>query len=146
MNRSRSAALLTWTYAAMFGVPAVPVAIFLAEKGRLPSLWGLFDMYAGPWSSRLAHERVIALLLAYSGLVLATVVSGWLLWKMRKAGAVLNLALLPVEAVFWIGFALPVPWLFGIARVALVCLAWPELSRSRRTATAATRRRSRPSR
>ncbi len=135
-TRSRTAAQVTWTYAAMFGVPAVPVAIFLAEKGRLPSLWGLFDMYGRPWSSRFADDRVVALLPVYSGLVLAAVLSGWLLWQMRKAGAVLNLALLPVEAVFWSGFALPVPWLFGIARVALVALAWPELSRSRRQESA----------
>lgn len=138
MNRSRTAAMVTWTYAAMFGIPAVPVAIFLAEKGRLPSLWGLFDMYAGPWSTRFADDNVIALLLVYAGLVLTAVLSGSMLWEMRKAGAVLNLGLLPVEAVFWIGFALPLPWLFGIARVALVCLAWAELSGSRRQATAAT--------
>jgi hypothetical protein len=146
MNRSRTGAVVTWVYAAMFGVPAVPVAIFVAENSRLPSLWGLFDMYGGPWSTRFADDRVIALLLVYAALVLAAVISGWLLWKLRKAGAVLNLGLMPIEAFFWIGFALPVPWLFGIARVALVCLAWPELSGSRRTATAATRRRSRPSR
>ena len=145
MNRSRAAALVTWVYVAMFGVPAVPVAIFLAEKRRLPSLWGLFDMYAGPWSSRFADDRVVALLLVYFGLDLAAVLSGWLLWQMRKAGAVLNLGLLPVEAVFWGGFALPLPWLFGIARVALVALAWPELHRSRRQATAAASARNRPS-
>lgn len=124
----------------------MPVAIFLAEKSRLPSLWGLFDMYAGPWSARFLNDRVIALLLAYAGVVLAAVVSGWLLWRMRRAGAVLNLGLLPVEAVFWIGFALPVPWLFGIARVALVALAWPELSGSRRQANAATPETNRRSR
>ena len=39
MNRSRTAGLVTRAYAAMFGVPAVRVAIFLAKKGRLPSLW-----------------------------------------------------------------------------------------------------------
>ena len=146
MNRPKTAAVVTWAYAAMFGVPAVPVAIFLAEEGRLPSLWGLFDMYAGPWSSRFADDRVIVLLLVHSGLVLAVALSGWLLWDMRKAGAVLNLGLLPVEAVFWVGFALPVPWLFGIARVALVSLSWPELSGWRRQATAATPGRNRPSR
>ena len=141
MSRSRTAALVTWTYAAMFGVPAVPVAIFLADKGRLPSLWGLFYMYAGPWSSRFTDDRVVALLLAYFGLVLVTALSGWLLWKVRKVGAALNLALLPVEAVFWFGFALPVPWLFGIARVALVALALPELyGSSRPQATAAGNR------
>ncbi len=146
MSRSRTAAWVTWAYAAMFGAPAVPVAIFLAEKGRLPSLWGLFDMYAGPWSSRFADDRVVALLRVYSGVVLAAVLSGWLLWKGRKAGAVLNLGLLPVEAVFWVGFALPIPWLFGIARVALVSLAWQELSRSRRQPTAAKPGTNQPSR
>ena len=136
MNRSRTAASVTWAYTAMWGLPAVPVAIFLAENGRLPSLWGLFDMYGGPWSSHLADDRLIALLLEYVGLMLAAGLSGWLLWQMRTAGAVLNLSLLPVEALFWIGFALPVPWLFGIARVVLVVLARPELSRTRRQAAA----------
>ncbi|HEY5787199.1 MAG TPA: hypothetical protein VIT65_20735 [Microlunatus sp.] len=146
MTRSRTAAVVTWAYAAMFGVPAVPVAIFLAEQGRLPSLWGLFDMYAGPWSSSFADDRVIGLLLVDSAVVLAAVFSACLLWQMRKAGAVLNLGLLPAEAVFWVGFALPVPWLFAITRVALVALAWPELSGSRRRATAAAPGRSRSSR
>ena len=134
MTRSRTAAVVTWTYAAMFGIPAVPVAIFLAEKGRLPSLWGLFDMYAGPWSSRPADDNMIERLVMYSGLMLAVSFSGWLLWDRRKVGAVLNLGLLPVEAIFWIGFALPVPWLFGTARAALVVLSWPELSGSHRRA------------
>jgi hypothetical protein len=146
MRRHRTAALVTWTYAAMFGVPAVPVAIFVARNGRLPSLWGLFDMYAGPWSSRLSDDRVIVLLLAYSGLVLAASVSAWLLWEMRRAGALLNLTLLPVEAIFWIGFALPIPWLFGLSRAALVSLAWRELSGARRPATATPPGRSRRSR
>ena len=144
MNRSRTAAVVTWAYAAMFGVPAVPVAIFLAATGG-PSLWGLFDMYAGPWSSRFPDDRVIALLLVYSGLAVAAVLLGWLLWEKRKAGAVLNLGLLPVEAIFWVGFALPVPWLFGIARVTLVALARPELSGSRRQATDAAPGRNRAS-
>ena len=102
-------------------------------------------MYAGPWSARFSDDRVIALLLVYCGLVLAAVLSGWLLWEMRMAGAVLNLGLLPVEVVFWVGFALPVPWLFGIARVVLVSMAWPELAGSRRQAPAATPGTRRPS-
>ena len=90
LNRSRTAALVTWAYAAMFGIPAVPVASFLAENGRLPSLWGLFEMYGGPWSSQFSDDRMVTLLLVYLALVLAAVASGWLLWRMRKAGAVLN--------------------------------------------------------
>ena len=146
MNTSRTAALMTWTYAAMFGVPALPVAIFLTEEGRLPSLWGMFDMYAGPWSSQLADNRVVALLLAYFGLVLAAGLSGWLLWRTRRVGALLNVGLLPMEAVFWIGFALPIPWVFGIARVSLVCFAWPKLTGLRPHVTAPTSGMCRPPR
>ena len=39
----------------------------------------------------------------------------------------LSLALLPVEAVFWLGFALPIPWVFGVARIAFLALAWKSL-------------------
>lgn len=42
----------------------------------------------------------------------------------RKVGALVNLALLPVEAIFWFGFALPFPWLVGAARAALIAVAW----------------------
>lgn len=129
MNRSRTAAVVTWAYAAMFGAPAVPVAIFLVKNGRLPSLWGLFDVYGGPWSFGYSGAHFIALLSIFFGVTLAAAVSAWLLWVGQRSGAVLNLALLPLEVVFWIGFALPVPWLLGLARVVLIFLAWPSLSR-----------------
>jgi hypothetical protein len=34
---------------------------------------------------------------------------------------------LPIEAVFWLGFPLPIPWLFGAARAALLASAWKSL-------------------
>lgn len=36
----------------------------------------------------------------------------------------MNLALIPIEAVFWLGFALPIPWLLAAARTALVVASW----------------------
>jgi hypothetical protein len=65
MNRSRSASVVTWVYVAMFGLPAVPVGIYLTENGTLPSLWGLFEMYGGPWSSRYPDDRMTGLLLVF---------------------------------------------------------------------------------
>jgi hypothetical protein len=53
--------------------------------------------------------------------------AGWLVWNGSKAGAVLSLVLLPVEAIFWFGFALPIAWVFGFARAALLVLAWKSL-------------------
>jgi hypothetical protein len=45
--------------------------------------------------------------------------------------------LLPVEAVFWYGFALPFPWLIGVLRAVLVALAWKSLGAERATTTPA---------
>ena len=94
-------------------------------------------MYGGPWPARLSDTTLVSLLLGFLAVTLVAAWSAWLLWGRRKIGAVLNLALLPVEAVFWIGFALPLPWLIGIARVAMVAGAWRQLrwSKSRTAAT-----------
>lgn len=100
------------------------MSIYLAERGRLPSLWGLFDMYGGPWSARYSTTTLVGLLLAFLAVTLVVAGSGWLMWNARRTGAVLNLTLLPLEAVFWIGFALPLPWLIGVARAVLLLGAW----------------------
>jgi hypothetical protein len=135
MQTARATAVVTCTYAAGFGLPAIPVAGYLLAHGRLPTFLNLFEMYGGPWSARVDKETFIAMLAAFSGVTAVTAWSGWLLWRGRKAGAILNLALIPVEAVFWLGFALPLPWPVAVARTALVAASWSSLGngRSRRT-------------
>ena len=125
MQTARAAAVVTWTYAAGFGLPAIPVAGYLLAHGRLPTFLNLFEMYGGPWSARVDKETFIARLAAFSGW------SGSLLWRDRKAGAVLNLVLIPVEAVFWLGFALPLPWPAAVARTALIAASWSSLDNGR---------------
>ena len=127
MNNARIAAVLTWAYSAGFGFSTVPVAMYLLRHGRLPVFAGLFESYGGPWSARLQQRTFIVLLMAF---LVVTLVAAWaalLLWNGSKAGAVLALVLLPIEAVFWVGFALPIPWLIGVARVAYVAVAWKAL-------------------
>jgi len=128
VNSARAAAIVTWVYALGFGLAAVPVSIFLLQNRRLPTFLGMFEMYGGPWSARVSDNSLVALLLVFLGLTLLAAWSAWLLWQGRRIGAVLNLAVLPVEAVFWIGFALPFPWLTGVARVVFVAGAWKSLS------------------
>ena len=120
-------AILTWLYAAGFGISAVPVAAYLLRRGTLPEFFGLFPMYGGPWSSRLGDGPFAILLIAFLIVTLAASWAAWLVWNGSKAGAVLSLALFPVEAIFWLGFALPIPWIFGIAPAALIALAWKSL-------------------
>ena len=129
MKAARTAAVLTWIYAAGFGIPAIPVAVYLWQNGFLPSFLGLFPVYGGPWSARFEDGTVAALLIAFFFVTLAVAWSAWLLWKGTKTGGVLGLVLLPVEAVFWYGFALPFPLLIGLARAALIAVAWRSLGR-----------------
>ena len=124
---ARAYAVLTWAYAAGFGLPAVPVSVYLLRRGSLPWFGELFPMYGGPWSDRYRIEQFVGLLLGYLGLM---AVVAWAAGRVRhgsRRGAVVSAGLLPVEAVFWLGFALPIPWVLGAARVALLLAAWRRL-------------------
>jgi hypothetical protein len=120
-------AILTWLYAAGFGITAVPVAIYLLRRGTLPEFFGLFAMCGGPWSSRLSDGFFAILLSAFLIVTLATCWAAWLVWNGSQAGAVLSLVLFPTEAVSWLGFALPIAWILGVARAGVLVLAWKSL-------------------
>jgi len=127
MNSAHLAAGVTWAYALGFGLPAIPVAVYLLRQGSLPTFFGLFPMYGGPWSSRYSHGTFAVLLGLFFVVTLVVDWAAWRVWSGSRAGGMLSLALLPVEAVFWLGFALPIPWLVAVARVGLLILAWPSL-------------------
>ena len=121
---ARAYAVVTWAYAAGFGLPAVPVSVYLLRHGSLPWFGNLFPMYGGPWWGRFRDDQFVGALLGYLGLMGLV---AWAAGRVRRGsrrGAVVSAGLLPVEAVFWLGFALPIPWVLGAARVALLVAAW----------------------
>ena len=121
---ARAYAVVTWAYTAGFGVPAVPVAVYLLRRGSLPWFGDLFPMYGGPWSGRFRDHQFVGLLLSYLGLMALV---SWTAGRVRhgsRRGVMVSAGLMPVEAVFWLGFALPIPWVLGAARVALLVAAW----------------------
>jgi hypothetical protein len=128
MTSAQTAAMVTWVYAAGFGLPTIPVGVYLLRRGSLPTFFGLFAMYGGPWFERVEHRTFVALLLGFLAVALVASWAAWLLWQGSRGGAVLALAVMPVEAVFWIGFALPIPWLIGVARVVLITVSWRSLT------------------
>jgi hypothetical protein len=127
MTALRVEAVVTWVYAAGFGIATIPVALYLARYSRLPVFLGLFESFGGPWSSRFGHGTFTWLLLAFLAVTVAAGWAAWLVWHGSKVGAALTLALLPVEAVFWFGFALPIPVLLGLVRVVLLVVGWRAL-------------------
>ena len=124
MTAARAYAVLTWVYAAGFGIPAIPVSVYLLRRGSLPWFGDLFPMYGGPWSGRQRDGQFVGLLLGYLGLVAIVSLAARQVHRGSRRGAVVSVGLLPVEAVFWLGFALPIPWVLGAARVALLAAAW----------------------
>ena len=54
-------------------------------------------------------------------------VAGWSLWGGHRFGAILGLALLPAGAIFWWGFALPIPPILAVVRTILILLSWRTL-------------------
>ena len=127
---ARGAAIVTWLQSLLFGLPAIPVSLYVVRNHELPWLWDMFPMYGGPWSDSLPEWRLV---LALALFLLVSLISGYgasLLWRGRRAGLLMVAGLLPIEAVFWWGFALPFPVVGGVIRAVLIALAWPRPSRS----------------
>jgi len=55
-------------------------------------------------------------------------IAGWLLWGSEKGGAILCFALIPVELVFFIGFALPFGPPFILIRLLFLLFSWSSLN------------------
>ena len=127
LRAARTEAVVTWAYAGGFGIPAIPVGVYLLRRGSLPSFLGLFDMYGGPWANRLDDGHFVVALVGFAGVTAASAWAAWRVWRGSRRGALAGVALLPVEAVFWIGFALPIPCLVAAVRVALLAAAWRRL-------------------
>src|SRR6266545_3606757 len=89
------------------------------------------------------------LILLFGGVALAETAIGVLLWRGRRAAAILSLALLPVEIAFWAAFALPIPPIWAAVRLTLTLWAWSRTRgkagrRHARVRCGATRRRRTP--
>ena len=127
MTALRIEAVLTWVDAAGFGGFTIPVAVYLRRRGRLPRFFDLFEMYGGRWSARFGPDAFLGLLTAFLVVTLAAAWAAWLVWSASRAGGVLTLVLLPVEAAFWFGSDLPIPKAIGLLRAVLLVLGWTSL-------------------
>lgn len=142
MRSGRGAAVVTWVYAAAFGAPIVPIAAYIAQNGRLPRFLDVFTHVRRPVGRSLrrrqgppAPDRIPD---RHAGCGLGRVAGLERIEARRRARLGPRTALVPAEAAFWYGFALPLPWLLGLARVILLIAAWKSLS-WQRTQTPATR-------
>ncbi|HVD31763.1 MAG TPA: hypothetical protein VNE19_08630 [Methylomirabilota bacterium] len=127
MTALQASSVLMWLVAAGFGIPAPFVASYLLRERTLPSFMGLFPMFGGGLFERFSPEVFAVLLGLFTALCALEAYAGWLLWNGERIGALITLALLPIEVVFWAGFAVPIPPLFAIARLGLLAAGWSTL-------------------
>jgi hypothetical protein len=130
----KTASVLSWVTGLGFGLPGVYGIEHLARNGTIARFLGFPAYGEGPFE-RVGIKTSVPLLSAFVGVCAAECVAGALLWRGRRSGAVLSLTLLPVESVFWLGFALPIPPLFAAVRTGSVLRSKSTWRRQRPTRT-----------
>lgn len=123
----RVAAVLFWLTAAGFTAFIAPVARHLLKHHELPVILGIRS-FSGPFEA-FGVNTFVFLLAAFQVVSILEAIAGWLIWNGQRIGGVLGLALLPIAASFWVGFALPIPPLIGLARAAIVVMNWRLLNK-----------------
>ena len=126
MTQIRVAAALFWLNGAGFGVFTIPAIQNLRRHQELPIVFGFKAYGGGPFEAR-GIQTTQWLLAAFLAVNIIEIVAGSLLWTGAKSGAILGFAVVPLAAVFWWGFALPLGPPLALASVILVIVNWSHL-------------------
>jgi hypothetical protein len=103
----------------------VPTLYYAFTRGTLPTLAGI-RLLGGPFE-KLGLEGLIVAGIVFIVVSALKILAAYWLWNSRLDGAVLELILLGLSAIFWYGFALPFGPLLGITQVVLLALVWGTL-------------------
>jgi hypothetical protein len=109
-----------------FGVFCLPAIRNLLMGRDIPYVMGFPAYGKGPFE-QVGIPTTVPLLAAFLLVCVLEGVAGWLVWNGYKPGAILSLVLLPVGAIFWWGFALPLAPLFALGRTLLILASWQSL-------------------
>jgi len=109
----------------MWLIGMVPTLYYAFSQGHLPT-YGRITLLGGPFE-KLGIEVLIVAGIGYIIVSALKILAAYWLWNSRKDGAILELILLGLSAIFWYGFALPLGPLLGIMQVVLLALTWRSL-------------------
>ncbi len=104
----------------------LPVLKYALAHRELPTVGGI-RLLSGPIEA-LGIEAVIVtgiVFVVVSGLKL---LAAYWLWHARMDGAILEIILLGLSAIFWYAFELPFGPVGGVALIVLLTLVWQSLS------------------
>ena len=104
-----------------FGLPCVFGIGHFVQTGQVWMFMGFPTYGDGPFE-RIGVQTSTALLVGFLWVCVAEVALAVMLWAGAPYAAAVGYALLVFEVPFWIGFALPLGPLLGIARTGLLLL------------------------
>ena len=111
--------------ATMWLVGLIPTLYYAFSQGRLPTI-GSIRLLGGPFE-KLGMNSLIVAGIGFIIVSALKILAGYWLWNSRMDGAIFEVILLGLSAIFWYGFELPLGPLFGIIQVVLLVLVWGSL-------------------
>ena len=117
------AASLHWLVAIGFGVFCFPAIWNVIHGKDIPFVFGFPAYGQGPFEN-YGIRTTVPLLVGFLLVCIFEIVAGILLWQGSILGAILAMILLPLGAVYWWGFDLPIPWICAIIWTILILLNW----------------------
>lgn len=127
MTSQRIAAGLLWFNGSGFGLFCLPGIRNLLAGREIPTILGFPACGGGPFE-RAGVSTTVPLLAGFLVVCALEVVAGAMVLNGSRSGAVAALALVAPGAVYWWGFALPIPPLLAVARTALILASWRTLA------------------
>lgn len=104
----------------------IPPLRYLFVHRSFPTWMGIRLLDGGPFS-RLNIDSIIIAGLLFIIISAFKLLAAYWLWHTKMDGAILELILLGLSAIFWYGFALPFGPPIGLAEVILIILVWGKL-------------------
>jgi hypothetical protein len=124
-NLTKALIVIVCFDAAAWIVGVLPTLQYALARRSLPTLAGI-RLMSGPFE-RLGLDGLIVAGLVFVAVSALKLLAAYWLAQGRRDGAVLELILLGLSAIFWYGFALPFGPLVGLPQAALLVMTWPNL-------------------
>ena len=119
----KAASIVSWLLGVGFGFPCI-YGIWHMYKGKgIAYVMGFPSYGYGPFE-KIGIYTSITLLFSFLLVCILECLAGQMVWNADKGGAMLSLAIVPLEMLFYIGFALPFGPPLAIIRTMLILLRW----------------------
>ncbi len=122
----KTASICLWFAGLGFGLPGL-YGIWSVMKGKGMAYVLGFPTYGNGPFEKIGIHTTLPLLTGFLLVCALECIAGWGLWNNDKGSAVLSFVIIPVEMLFYIGFALPFGPPFILLRLVLLFFSWSSL-------------------